>query len=84
MNLSIVKKTALASGNCNGGEGMNENGVNVHWEIVRECLKCLTLFCIRYETIIETDHLIRLLIEMSWNTLHQGLLLGVGILLICY
>ena len=35
----IVKKTALASGNCNGGEGMSENGVNLHWEIVRECLK---------------------------------------------
>ena len=75
----IVKKTALASGNCNGGEGMSENGVNLHWEIVRECLKCLTLYCVRYEVVSETDQLVKLLLEISWNTLHQGLLLCVGV-----
>ena len=80
-NYRIVRKTALVSGNCNGVEGMIENGLNIHWEIVRECLKCITGMCIRYENDEETKGLILLLIDMSWNTLHQGLLLCVDMVL---
>ena len=74
LNLSVVKRTALASGNSNTSE---EKEGNVAWEVSRECLEC----CVQ---VTQGDpamamRLTSLLMTMSWNTLHQGLLQNVKI-----
>ena len=79
LNERVVKRTALASGNSNTSE---ETEGNVAWEVTRECLECCVVAV--QEDRMMAMRLTSLLMTMSWNTLHQGLLQNVKFVFSCH